>query len=328
MATRSSRPDLVLAVDLGGTKITVGLVDRCGTLHAESHTGPTPAQQGPEAVLDAVASLAGYVIANAPGPVVGVGVGAAGVIDPTRGLVVSSTDAFRDWPGTDIQRGLGRRLGRPVVVVNDVTAHATGESWRGAGRGATLMLMITVGTGVGAAIAIDGRVLSGRHHMSGEIGHAPVRGADHLRCGCGRYGHLEAIASGPALVRHHQALGGAPRPDARAVIADAERGDALATRAVTDAARALGTALAAAATTLDPDVIVLGGGLTGAGPLWWDTVERSLRAELVEPLADVPLRRSDLGPDAALVGAARLAWNDLADIAPDDPIARFLGEAR
>ena len=328
MVKGNGRPDLVLAVDLGGTKTTVGLVDRTGAVRGDSQTSPTPAKQGPEAVLDTVARIAAPLIASAPGSVIGVGVGAAGVIDSARGVVVSSTDAFRNWPGTDIRRGLAHRLGLPVVVTNDVTAHATGESWRGAGRGAAVMLMITVGTGVGAGIAIDGRVLTGRHHMSGEIGHAPVRGADSLRCGCGRYGHLEAIACGPALVRYHRSLGGPPRSDARAVVTDAERGDPLAARAVVDAARALGTALAAAATTLDPDVIVLGGGLSGAGPLWWDCVETTLRAELVSPLTDVPLRPSALGADAALIGAARLAWNDVADTTSEDPIARFLGEAR
>lgn len=311
--------DLVLGVDLGGTKILTGLVDRAGVRHGPTVGAPTPAQDGPEEVLDAVARAAARALESASGPVRGVGVGSAGVIDPGDGVVVGSTDAFRDWPGTEIATGISRRLGGfPVVVDNDVNAHATGESWLGAGRGATIMLLVTVGTGVGAAIALEGRVVSGRHHMTGELGHTPARGAEHLRCGCGHRGHLEAIASGPGLVRHYRSLGGTRLPDARAVVRAADSGDPTAVRAVTDAASVLGTTLAGVVTTLDPDVVVLGGGLSNAGTLWWDAVENSLRAELVEPLTDVPLRRPELGPDAALIGAARLAWNRLTpDVLPD-----------
>lgn len=292
----------VVGVDLGGTKIAAAVVDPDGRV-GEVVTRPTPSLEGPDAVLDAVAELVGGIVGDAPV----VGVGAAGVIDPVRGVVESSTDAIAGWAGTDLAGGLSRRLGRPVVADNDVNAHAVGEAWLGAGRGVSSMLLVTAGTGVGAAIVVDGRPLAGRRNMVGEIGHVPARGAERLRCGCGRDGHLEAIASGPGLVRHHARLAGSPATDARAVAAAAGAGDPVAAGALADAATALGTALAGLVTTLDPDVVVLGGGLAGAGESWWDTVEATLRRELVDRLADVPLRRPELGAVAAIVGAARLA---------------------
>lgn len=300
----------VVGVDLGGTKIAAALVDASGDV-GEVRTCLTPAAAGPQAVLDASAGLVREVAG--PGSIAAVGVGSAGVVDPRSGRVLSATDALAGWAGTDLRGGLAARLGARVTVDNDVNAHAVGEAWRGAGRGVGTMLLVTAGTGVGAAIVVGGRPLPGRRHMVGEIGHLPARGAEGLRCGCGREGHLEAVASGPGLVRHHETLSGRALPDARAVVAAAHTGDATARRAVADAARALGTALAAVVTTLDPDVVVLGGGLAGAGPLWWDGVESALRAELVDLLADVPLRTPALGGAAAVVGAARLAQLGLAD---------------
>lgn len=301
----------VAAVDLGGTKTAACLVDAdgdCGPVL----TRPTPATAGPDAVLEQIAAMVRELAGGRDQleTLVGVGVGAAGVIDANTGTVVSATEAIADWPGTNIADGLSHRLEEVRVVVdNDVNAHAAGESWLGAGHGHPRVLMVAVGTGVGGALVVGGLPVHGAHYVAGEIGHVPARGADHLRCPCGRPGHLEAISSGPGLVNHFRFLGGdLAHSDARQVVAAAEQGDGVAARAVHDAARALGLCLAGVVTVFDPDIVVVGGGMAEAGPRWWQAMEEALRAELIDALGSVPVVPSRLGGRAALVGAARLVW--------------------
>ncbi|PFG38621.1 glucokinase [Georgenia soli] len=313
---------LVVGVDLGGTKTAAATVSRDG-LPGPLRTVPTPAQDGPSAILDAVADLVRDVAADAPGPVLGVGVGTAGVVDVTTGTIVSATDAIPGWTGTDVAGGLRARLADLAVgevhVENDVDAHAAGEAWRGAGAGLASLFMVAVGTGVGGAVVLDGRPLRGAHHVAGEMGHLPTPGAEGMRCTCGRPGHLEALGAGPALHRRYLALGGDPAsPDTRDVVARAGAGETTAVRAVRDSAAAVGRATAAVVTVLDPAAVVVGGGMAGAGPLWWEAMESALRSELIEPLAGLPVIPAALGASAAVVGAARGAW-DL--VARTDPAA-------
>jgi glucokinase len=297
----------VVAVDLGGTKIAAAAVDHeghCGPLV----TRPTPASEGPDKVLDAIADVVREVADTVP-TVVAVGIGAAGVIDDATGTVLAATDAIADWPGTGISEVLTDALDVPVVVDNDVNAHAAGEAWLGAGRGAGSLLMVAVGTGIGGAVILEGRPLHGAHHVAGEIGHAPARGAEHLTCACGHTGHLEAIASGPGLLRHYHFLGGdGAVSDTRAVVERARAGEPVALRSVRDAAAALGTCLAGFVMVTDPDVVVIGGGLVDAGDVWWEPMETALRAELIDIVREVPVKPAELGGTAALVGAAHRAW--------------------
>lgn len=309
--------DAVIGVDLGGTKIAAALVDVDGQ-PGPIRNVPTPAKEGPDAILDTVAQLVQGIVDDERGrgegaQVLAVGIGAAGVIDTDTGTVVSSTDAIRDWAGTAVADGLAARLKLPVAVENDVDAHAAGEAWRGAAAGASSALMVAVGTGVGGAVVLDGRPLHGAHHVAGEIGHMPAQGSEGLRCPCGRSGHLEAIGSGPALHRYYLSLGGEPSsPGAWDVVERAETGEELARHAVHESAGALGRSIAGVVTVLDPAVVVIGGGMAGAGALWWEAMEDALRAELIDPLADLTVVPATLGGAAPIVGAARAAW-DLID---------------
>lgn len=292
-----------VGVDLGGTKTAAALVDQFGGCGPVS-TVPTPAAVGPQAVLDAVASVVRQV--SAGHEIAGVGVGTAGAVDAHTGRIVSSTETFRDWVGTEVAAGLTERLGCPVTLRNDVDAHALGEAWLGAGRGRESMLMVAVGTGVGGAIVLDGRLRTGAHHMAGEMGHIPVRGAEGLRCPCGRLGHLEAISSGRGMVRHYHQIGGSPEiADGRALLALVGSGDELARRAVDESAAALGRAIAGLVTVLDPELVVISGGVADAGEVWWQPMEQACRAELVDVLSGIEIVRAELGAEAALVGAAR-----------------------
>lgn len=307
----SSGDDRVLAVDIGGTKTAVALVDRRGRCTTPV-SAPTPALAGPATILDAVVDLAAPLLSSAPAPVRAVGVGTAGLVDAASGAIVAANDTIPGWPGTPVRDRLAAALGLPVHVVNDVDAHAAGETWTGAAAGASSALLVAVGTGVGAGLVVGGRPVVGAHGAAGEMGHMPSALAAGLTCPCGRPGHLEAVACGPAVHARYLARGGARDcPTAREVALAAERGDPVARQVLVRAGEALGTALAQVVTVLDPEVVVIGGGLSGSGRLWWDAVEQVLRAELIDPLAALPLRPEALGATAPLVGAARGAWDEV-----------------
>lgn len=297
----------VVGVDLGGTKTAVALVSADGSL-GEIVSAPTPVREGGGAVLDVVAELVRRVAVDGAAAL---GVGAAGVVDSTTGTIISSTDTFADWIGTDIAGGLAERLGwrgRPVTVINDVDAHALGEHWLGAGRDHGSLLMVAVGTGVGGAVVLDGRLWTGAHHVAGEIGHMPTPGAEGLLCACGRPGHLEAVAAGPAIER----LYGVDGVGGREVMARAEAGDERAVAVVDRAASSLGRAVAGLVTVLDPACVVVGGGVALAGDVWWRPLRETIRAELVPVLADIPVLPAAAGPSAAILGAARRALDAVA----------------
>ena len=305
--------ELAVGLDIGGTKSSAALVDREGRVH-RSVSAPTPGADGAEAVLATAARLV-RSLTDGPGDpsrVVGLGVGTAGVVAPRTGRIVSATDVLHGWAGTDVGGALADRtgLGR-VVVDNDVHAHALGETWLGAATDATSVLFVAVGTGVGASVVVDGRVWHGARGVAGHLGHLPSPEASGIPCVCGGSGHVEAIAAGPAIVRHHDAHAAEPAGDLRTLTRRAADGDAGATASIELGARALGRVVGGAANLLDPDAVIVGGGVVGAGARWWAAVETALRAELLPPLRDLPVRRALLAADAALVGAARLVWEDL-----------------
>ncbi|MFE5409465.1 ROK family protein [Microbacterium sp. NPDC056569] len=308
--------DVVLAVDIGGTKTAVALVDRAGTI-LDGLTAPTPALDGPEAVVRTVADLGGLLVrrASADARLCGLGVATAGVVDVRAGRIVSSTDTMARWAGTPlaarVREALGALLaeGAEVHVQNDVDAHAVGEFRHGAAHGARSALIVAVGTGVGAGIVLDGRVLRGARHVAGEIAHVPVPGAEHLRCPCGRAGHLEAIGSGVGMHRHYVSLGGdAAVPDARGIVALARDGDPVARRALDDSAAAVGRAVAGAVTLLDPELVVVTGGVAQIGADWWHPMTAALGAEVIDVLSDVPVVPGALAGEAPLRGAAASVW--------------------
>lgn len=306
----------VIGVDLGGTKTAAGVVSGTGEV-LFSETIPTLNRSGGEAILDATATLVSALVTRASqsGIAVGrVGVGSAGVIDAARGVVVSATDAILGWASTGLTAGLAQRLNLPsgaVRAVNDVHAHALGEAWLGAAAGTASSLMVAFGTGVGGSFVLAGNPVLGHRFVGGHVGHfaSPYayQAGEALPCVCGGSGHLEAIASGPAIHEAFLRFGGsAGVPDTRAVFALAHDGDAAAIQAITAAAGAAGQGVGGLINILDPEVVVVSGGLADAGDSWWKPMERALRAELLAPLAAIPVVRPTLGNAAAMVGAAKL----------------------
>ncbi len=287
---------LAVGVDLGGTKIAAGLVDETGTAVRTSRRD-TP--KGLDAVAAAMVSAIedlGSDARDAP-----VGIGAAGFVDAERQRVLFAPNL--GWADVPLAQMLGERLSRPVVLENDANAAAWAESRFGAGADAAAMVLVTVGTGIGGGIVVDGTLVRGGFGMAGEFGHLPLV-VDGRPCPCGQSGCWEQYASGGALTRAAQDQ--LPGLD----VADAVRaGNPTALALLAETGTWLGAGLAAVAALLDPAVIVVGGGVIANGDLLLDPARAEFRRRLPagehRPLADI--RPARLGPAAGMVGAADLA---------------------
>ena len=302
----SPRRRPVLALDVGGTKMAAGLVDPGGRVSGARRVKTPQGRRADEAALwrtveRLVADVAGEV------QVGGVGVGCGGPMAWPAGEVSPlNIPGWQDFP-------LRERLGdlfphAPVHLHNDAICFAVGEHWRGAGRGVGNLLGMVVSTGVGGGLVLGDRLVDGASGNGGHIGHVVVD-PEGPECSCGGRGCLEAVASGPRLARWAQEQGwqGGRDNSAVALAADARRGHEVALRAMDRAGTALGVAIASATHLCDLDVVAVGGGLSQAGPLLFDPLERALRRHARMAFTrDVRVVPAALGQDAGLVGAAAL----------------------
>lgn len=306
--------DYVIAIDLGGTKIAACLADRDGNLSLPSRVD-TPSREGGLAVVGAINSLVSQVRASAhvsaKDNIVGVGIGSAGVVDPSGQRIIGSTDAISGWIGTEVVKLVETETGLPATLENDVNAHLRGEAWKGAGAGHENAAMMALGTGIGGAVMVHGDILVGPHGTCGDFGHLPTFLPTKRPCTCGRnVAHLETVASGPGLFAWYVEKGGNPAvKDARGLEELAMQGDALAVETYTEVAVETGRALGSIVNILDPEVIIVGGGLANSGDIWWEPLLASYHEQLVDILTEVPLVKATLGNQAALVGAAKKIWN-------------------
>jgi glucokinase len=302
VGTSVSRP--CLGVDIGGTKTRVGLVDADHRVLVVREA-PTPARDGPRAVLEVAAGLA-RALGGRWADVAACGVGTAGVVDPATGMVVASTDAITGWAGVPIVRRLSALLGLPVRVENDANAFALGEVAGGAAVGRAHVLAVTVGTGVGGAFVLRGRLWRGAHHNAGEIGHLPVPGFGDRHCTCGADGHLESVSAGPAMAARYRRLAGDAVGFAE-VARRAEAGDEPAVEVVEEGGGVLGELLAGLVNAVDPELVVVGGGVAVPDGRYWAAAQRQFQRHLLPAVAGVFLLPARLGGDAVVVGAAELA---------------------
>jgi glucokinase len=237
-----------------------------------------------------------------------VGIGAGGQIDPDAGVVVAATDVLPGWAGTPLRAAFEDALSLPCAVDNDVNALASGETRFGAGRGLRNLVFLALGTGVGGALLVDGKLVHGARGAGGELGHL-VLVPDGHPCTCGGRGCLEQYASGPALLRHFRALGGEANLPHGAPLAALARQDphGPAARAVTLTGDLLGLGLVSLANVFGPDRFIVGGGLAALGDLLLDPARQVLRQRALPGVRDAPVVAAALGPDASVIGAATLA---------------------
>jgi len=309
---------LTIGVDVGGTKVNGGVVDEDGRVLARTRR-PTPGSS-PQHVDDTIAAVVADL--RVEHDVVAVGIGAAGFIDADRARVLFAPNlSWRDEPLRD---EVARRVGLPVVVENDANAAAWAEHRFGAGRGAQSVVVVTVGTGIGGGLVLDGALYRGRFGIGAEFGHMQVV-EDGRRCGCGQKGCWEQYCSGRALLHEAREIadvqplwgarllelgGGQPEGiEAPEVTLAAREGDPAALACFEEVGRWLGQGLADLAAVLDPAVFVVGGGVADAGDLLLGPARRTYEVRLTgaghRPLAEI--RPALLGNDAGMVGAADLA---------------------
>jgi glucokinase len=309
---------LTLGVDVGGTKVLAGVVDPTGQVLSKQRrlTPSTDAKAVEDTIVDLVADFSASYRVSA------VGIGAAGFVDASRSTVRFSPHlAWRDEP---LRANVGGRVGLPVVVDNDANMSALAECRFGAGVGHRIVLCVTLGTGIGGAVVIDGRVFRGANGMAGEFGHIQMVPGGH-RCECGNRGCWEQYASGNALVRESREMVTASAPMAETlrrmvgndpdllsgplVTEAATGGDPLARELIAEIGRWLGTGLAGMTAAFDPSCILVGGGVSEAGELLLAPTREAFRQTLTgrglrpEP----PILAAALGPDAGFVGAAEAA---------------------
>lgn len=301
----------VVAVDLGGTWVRAGRVSPQGEVRGSLRV-PTP-HGGPQAVVEAVARVVRDLVeGRRPGRL---GVAVPGPLSVREGVVFEPPN-LRGWGEVPLRAMLEDTLGCPVVLENDANAAALGEWWRGAGRGSRHMVYVTVSTGVGGGLVLDGALYRGASDVAGEIGHVVVDPAGPL-CPCGRRGHLEGIAAGPAIVRwvEERLRDGAPSSlrghtglTAEDVGRAARQGDPVAVEAFQRAGRYLGWAVGGLLNLLNPEVVVVGGGVSRAGPVLFDPMLEAARATAF-PRAwrAARVERAALDDRAGLVGVAYLA---------------------
>ena len=312
---------LTVGVDVGGTKIAAGVVDEKGEI-LERRRLDSPATDS-EAIEATIAEL--VLELKRDHDIEAVGVGAAGFVDVRRSTVLFAPNlAWRDEP---LKAELERLTDLPVVVENDANAAAWGEFAFGGGKDVDDLLLVTVGTGVGGGLVLDGKLHRGAFGVAAEIGHFRVV-PQGRPCGCGQYGCWEQYASGSALVRDARERLGAGGDDVQALLERAggdpeavtgpivteaaQSGDAVAVELLAEVGRWLGEGIASLTAVLDPAVVVIGGGVSEAGDLLLDPIREHFLATLTarDYRPHLEIRPAELGNRAGLIGAADLARRD------------------
>ncbi|HYY82134.1 MAG TPA: ROK family protein [Actinomycetes bacterium] len=300
---------LVLALDIGGTKLAAAVVDDAARVLGRGRV-PSPTGTDPEALYESLLACAASALRGAdvlPGDLAGVGVACAGPMRWPEGEV--SPLNMPAWRGFPLRRRLLEEFATETVLVhNDAIGLAVGEHWRGAGMGTSNLLGITVSTGVGGGLILNGHLHHGTSGNAGHVGHVVVE-LDGPPCACGGRGCLEAIASGPNSVRRALEAGWRPpagvTADGVALAASAAAGDPVAVAGLTRAGRAVGVAIASCAALLDLEVAAVVGGFSQSGPLFWDALRHAFTTHAGMAFAAacrvVP---GQLGGDAGLLGAA------------------------
>ncbi len=313
----------IIGVDLGGTNIVIGAVSLDGSQQFGMHSIPTRADLGSDAVVERIAQLVERVAAetmSATGAsraqILGVGIGSPGPLDRETGVVILTPNL--GWTNFPLRDRICSAVQLPATLDNDANCATLGEWWLGAARGAQHVVGLTIGTGIGGGLILNGRLFHGVSDVAGEVGHTTID-ANGRRCGCGNYGCLEAYASGPAIAeRAREALaGGEPsampalvsgdlsRLSAAIVYDAAKQGDRLAQEVVRETARILGIGIANLLNVFNPEVVVLAGGVTQAGDQLFEPLRAEVRRRAFKPAVDAcRIVPGALQGNAGVIGAA------------------------
>jgi len=323
---RENADDLVLGVDLGGTKILTVVTNSQGKMLSRDHS-ITPAQKGHEAVIQSILESAHRAVERADvdiSELTAVGIGAPGLSNPETGILFTSPNlaGWRDVPLRDIMQ---ERLGKKTFVINDANAAALGEFYFGAARGIRNFIYITLSTGIGGGIIIDGKIYSGAIGAAGEVGHMTIDDEGPI-CNCGNRGCWEALASGTALAKEARhrikegvatsileyAEGDVEKVTAQVIYSAAEQGDSLAKELIARTGYYVGVGLANLINIFNPELIVIGGGLSNIGDMLLEPAFKVAEERAyMEAFQAVRFASAELGRNSGVLGAAAFALQEL-----------------
>ena len=306
-----------VGLDVGGSAMKGGVVDDAGR-PLNSVSLPTEAHRGQEFGLERMCETIRLAVKEAGltlDRIAAVGVATPGLMDIPAGIILDPPN-LRPWKNVPVRQHVAEVFRLPTAFQNDANAAAFGEYWAGAGRGVHSMVLFTLGTGIGGGIIVGDRVLEGRHSHGGEVGHIKIEMSSPRECGCGRLGCLEAYASATAVVlRAREELGQdggrsslhrlRGELTSREVFDAAAGGDALAARVVEETALYLAVGATSLMHTIDPDLVVFGGGMIAAGPGFLERIRQHIRERAFPvPAEKTAVRYAELGIDAGFIGAA------------------------
>ena len=309
----------IISVDLGGTQIRAALSDREGNiLNRVAH--PTQADEGPGPVIERIKEAIRQAAGQHLGEVQAIGIASAGPLDPWKGVIIKAPN-LPGWRNVPLKAIMEEEFGLPTYVGNDANLAALAEQRFGAGKGARNLIYITHSTGIGGGIIVDGRLLLGSKGLAAEVGHITID-IDGPRCGCGNIGCLEAMAAGPAIARNAvQAIkagrktiitdlvgGDLNRITAKEVNEAAQQGDPLGIELIRQAGELLGIGLVSLMHLFNPEIIIIGGGVSKAGELLFEPVRETVRERCMDEAywRDTPIVPAALGDDVGLMGGIAL----------------------
>ena len=310
--------EYAFGIDLGGTTAKIGLFTTSGALLEKWEVATDTSNAGEHILENLAAAILGKMNEQSiqPEQVEGVGIGVPGpVLDSSIVPIVCAN--LGGWGERNVSAQLSGLLnGLKVLVGNDANVATLGEIWMGAAKGAKNAVMVTLGTGVGGGVVVNGKVIDGVHGAGGEIGHITVNRHETATCGCGKHGCLEQYSSATGVVRCMKKLLD-ENPDtpcvlrgtefaAKDVFDAARNGDALAAREVDEMSDTLGMALANIASTVDPEAFLVGGGVARAGDVLFAPLNKHFQEYAFKSCREIPIKQASLGNDAGIYGAVRL----------------------
>lgn len=304
-------------VDVGGTTCKIGLFDMEGTIQEKWEIKTNTENNGAAILDDVAASVLGKMEEKgiARDEVQGIGLGVPGPVN-NEGIVMRCVNL--GWDNVDAKKELSEKTGLEVEVGNDANVAALGEMWKGGGQGHQNVVMVTLGTGVGGGIILGGKIVSGFHGAGGEIGHICIHEDETDACNCGGHGCLEQYASATGIVRmakrklaqetRETVLVSDDSLSAKAIFDAAKENDVVAAELVDELCKDLGGALANIAGTIDPEIFVIGGGVSKAGAVLIDGIRKHYQARVFHACKDTEIALATLGNDAGMYGCVRLLF--------------------
>jgi glucokinase len=309
----------VIAVDFGGTHIRTALFDS-DSMHPSRQTKiKTLANEGPEPVIERIKEAIEAVLPSDQSGL-RIGIASPGPLDPYKGTIFF-TPNLPGWNDIPLAQDIADHFHCPTVINNDANLAALGEWKYGAGKGVNDLIYLTISTGIGGGVITHGHLLLGAHGLAAELGHMTVV-PDGPLCGCGKHGHLEAIASGPSIARIagerlkagepsilHERLMDLDNLDAEVIAEAAREGDSLSLSVIEDAGKAIGNHLGDLVHAFNPARIIIGGGVSQMGEDLFEPIRKGLRETVMHPiyLLDLEVKAAELGDDVGLIGAMVLA---------------------